>query len=152
MSPDHLNSPAPSSHDHEDGPAPEREAAVNVEQVLAGFEDLWAPRVLARVNDYAVKVAKVRGEYVWHAHQDTDELFWVLSGQLHLHQRVAGGERVVVLGPQDVHVVPRGVEHRPVSAQGAVIVMVEPAATLSTGDYSGQVPDHVTSTRGLPQG
>ncbi|MEH3075058.1 MAG: cupin domain-containing protein [Quadrisphaera sp.] len=149
MSADHLHSPVASSSG-QDASVPERGAAVNVEEVLAGFEDLWAPRVLASVNDYAVKVAKVRGEYVWHAHQDTDELFWVLSGQLHLHQRVAGGERVVVLGPQDVHVVPRGVEHRPVSEQGAVIVMVEPSATLSTGDYAGQVPEHVTSTRGLP--
>ncbi|PWJ54614.1 Mannose-6-phosphate isomerase, cupin superfamily [Quadrisphaera granulorum] len=137
------------SADHLEGPSPRLTPSVNVEEVLAGFEELWAPRVVARVNDYAVKVAKVRGEYVWHAHQDTDELFWVLSGQLHLHQRNAGGEHVVVLGPQDMHVVPRGVEHRPVSADGAVIVMVEPAATLSTGDYSGQVPDHVTSTRGL---
>lgn len=123
--------------------------AVNLGRVVEGIEDLWAPRVVAQVNDYAVKVARIQGEFVWHTHEDTDELFVVLSGQLDLHQREADEEQVVSLGPQDVHVVPRGVLHKPVSATGAVIMMVEPSATLSTGDYTGDIPSHITSTRGL---
>jgi mannose-6-phosphate isomerase-like protein (cupin superfamily) len=119
----------------------------NIDALLASFEQLWAPRVLARVNDWAVKIAKVRGEYVWHAHPDTDEVFLVLSGELEIdrHDRAT-----VLLGPGDVHVVPRGVRHRPRSAGGAAIMMVEPAATLSTGDHSGPVPGHITSTTGEP--
>ena len=122
----------------------------NIDAVLASFQELWAPRVLATVNDWAVKVAKVRGEHVWHAHPETDEVFVVLSGRLTIHRRDPDGEHAVQLGPHDVHVVPRGVEHRPSSPDGAVLVLVEPAATLSTGDAVGELPAHVRSTTGVP--
>ena len=121
----------------------------NIDDLLASFDELWAPRIVARVNDWAVKIAKVRGEHVWHAHADTDEVFVVLAGELEIARRDPGGETLVRLGPREVHVVARGVEHRPRSAGGAVVMLVEPASTLSTGDFAGTVPDHITATSGL---
>lgn len=123
---------------------------VNLDALLATFDETWAPRVVAGVNDWAVKIARVQGEYVWHAHADTDEVFLVRSGHLDIDLRGDDGERTVSLGPADCVVVPRGVEHRPRSAGGAVVLLVEPAATLSTGDHAGDVPAHITSTTGLP--
>ncbi|WFG47223.1 cupin domain-containing protein [Pseudonocardia alni] len=126
---------------------------INIDRVLASFDELWAPRVLATVNDWAVKLAKVVGEHVWHAHPETDEVFIVLSGHLDIHWRNASHEvQLVRLGPRDVHVVPRGVEHRPSSAAGAVLMLVEPAATLSTGDFAGPLPSHVAATTGFETG
>lgn len=124
----------------------------NIDALLASFDETWAPRLLATVNDYALKVVKVRGDFVWHAHDDTEEVFVVLSGTLEIDRLDPGGESVVRLGRGDVHVVPRGVRHRPRSADGAEVLLIEPAATLSTGDHAGPVPGHITSTTGLPGG
>jgi mannose-6-phosphate isomerase-like protein (cupin superfamily) len=121
----------------------------NIDAVLDTIDQLWTPHVLAAVNDWAVKVAKVRGDHVWHAHDDTDEVFIVLSGALTIRRRGAAGEEVVHLGPHDVHVVPRGVEHRPSAPDGAVLMLVDPADTLSTGDFVGELPAHISSTTGV---
>jgi mannose-6-phosphate isomerase-like protein (cupin superfamily) len=127
------------------------DAITNIDDLLDSFDDHWAPRILARVNDWKVVVVKVAGEFVWHTHRDTDELFLVLDGELDLHVREADGSaRVVSLGTHDTFVVPRGVEHRPVSGGGARLLLIEPAETLNTGDYGGEVPDHITSTTGIP--
>ncbi|MBW1600017.1 cupin domain-containing protein [Streptomyces sp. JJ38] len=124
----------------------------NIDRVLASFDDLWHPRIVTRVNDWDVRVAKVRGEYVWHAHADTDELFVVLDGALdiRLRESAGGAESVVRMRRNDVFVVPRGVEHRPVSEGGATLMLLEPTGTLTTGDYAGEVPGHITSTTGTP--
>jgi mannose-6-phosphate isomerase-like protein (cupin superfamily) len=106
----------------------------NLREALDAIDDLWHPRPLARLNDYAVKAVKVKGEFIWHSHADTDELFIVLRGELHIDLRDADGERRVTLGPDDVFVVPRAVEHRPVSEAGAEILLLEPADTVNTGD------------------
>ena len=82
---------------------------------LASFDDLWSPRIVTRVNDYDVRVAKVAGEHVWHAHDDTDEFFLVLDGELHIALREPAGERTVLLPRGSVFTVPRGTEHRPSS-------------------------------------
>lgn len=134
-------------------------ATANIDAVLASFEERWSPRVLTRVNDYDVRLAKVEGTFVWHSHPDTDELFVVLDGNLDIHLRQPGPgnagrhsgatETVVHLDRHDVFVVPRGVEHCPASAEGAAVMLLEPTGTLSTGDYDGDVPDHITSTTGL---
>ncbi len=105
----------------------------NVGRALADIDELWSPRPLARINDYAVKAVRVQGEFVWHRHAATDELFLVVSGELHIDLRDAVGERRVSLGAQDVYL-PRGVEHRPVSRDGAEILLLEPADTVNTGD------------------
>ncbi|WP_040791892.1 cupin domain-containing protein [Nocardia paucivorans] len=125
----------------------------NIDRVLASFDDLWNPRILTRVNDWDIRLVKVRGEYVWHAHGDTDELFLVLDGALDIHLRETGRpERCVRLGRNDVFVVPRGAEHRPVSDDGATLMLFEPSGTLTTGDYAGEIPEHITSTTGTLAG
>jgi mannose-6-phosphate isomerase-like protein (cupin superfamily) len=122
---------------------------VNLTDALASFSDIYSPRIVARVNDYDVRIAHAHGEHVWHVHEDTDEFFLVLDGRFDVAVRDAdGGERTVVLTEGDTFVVPRGTEHKP-SSPGGSILMFEPAGTPSTGDrHEGEVPDHVDSTTG----
>jgi mannose-6-phosphate isomerase-like protein (cupin superfamily) len=121
---------------------------IDLQTALAGFDDLWSPRIVTRINDYDVRIAKVAGEHVWHAHDDTDEFFLVLDGELRISLREGGAERVVTLPTGSVYVVPRGVEHRPSSSDGASILMFEPTGTSSVGDRHDEVPDHVDATTG----
>jgi mannose-6-phosphate isomerase-like protein (cupin superfamily) len=123
----------------------------NIDAVLASFEERWSARILTQVNDWDVRLAKVEGAFVWHSHPDTDELFVVLDGRLDIHLREPGAETVVHLERHDVFVVPRGTEHRPVSPGGAAIMLFEPTGTLSTGDYDGEIPSHITPTTGVIQ-
>lgn len=122
---------------------------VNLTAALASFGEVWSPRIVTRVNDYDVRVAKTLGEHVWHVHEDTDEFFLVLEGSFDVSLRDASGaESTVALGQGDVFVVPRGTEHRPSSAGGAIL-MFEPRGTSSTGDrHDGEIPGHVDSTTG----
>lgn len=106
---------------------------VNIAEKLAGFTEQWAPRRIARVNDYEVKIAKVRGEFVWHTHEDTDELFLVVGGTLTI--RLRDGD--VVLNPGEIYVVPRGVEHCPQADEEAAILLFEPTGTANTGAQGG---------------
>ncbi len=123
---------------------------------LATFDALWSPRIVAHVNDYDVRVAKMKGDYIWHLHTDTDEFFLVIDGELDLSLRDGApdapggprGERVVTLTAGSVFVVPRGVEHRPSSAAGASVLLFEPTGTLTVGDRHESVPDHVDVTTG----
>ncbi|MFD5177524.1 cupin domain-containing protein [Nocardia sp. NPDC058379] len=119
---------------------------MNIDTALASFDTLWSPRILARVNDWDVRLAKVRGEHLWHAHHDTDEFFLVLDGTLDIGLRAP--DRRITLHRNDTYVVPRGVEHRPSSTEGATLLLFEPAGTLTTGDYAGEVPAHITATTG----
>lgn len=117
-------------------------------QALASFDALWSPRIVTAVNDYDVRIAKVHGEHVWHAHQDTDEFFLVLDGELHIALREPGGERTVVLPKGAVFTVPGGTEHRPSAPSGAAILMFEPTGTSTVGDRQDGIPDHVDATTG----
>ncbi|WP_082392744.1 cupin domain-containing protein [Nocardia arizonensis] len=121
---------------------------LDLHRALAGFDDLWAPRIAARVNDYDVRVAKVAGEFAWHRHDDTDEFFLVLDGELRIALREDRGERTVTLPTGSLFVVARGVEHRPSSAGGASILMFEPTGTPTTGDHHEQLPEHLVTTTG----
>ncbi|WP_026400572.1 cupin domain-containing protein [Actinomadura rifamycini] len=121
---------------------------IDLHAALRTFEELWSPRIVTRVNDYDVRVAKVHGDHVWHAHDDTDEFFLVLDGELAIALREAGAERTVVLPKGAVFVVPRGVEHRPSAPGGASILLFEPSGTLSVGDRHDDVPAHVDATTG----
>jgi mannose-6-phosphate isomerase-like protein (cupin superfamily) len=107
--------------------------AVDLTERLSRFEDHWSPKVVARFNDYEVKVVKVAGEFVWHAHDDTDELFLVLDGQLTIELR--DGE--VTLPPGTLFVVPRGVEHRPVAEGEVHALLIEPRGVVNTGEAGG---------------
>ncbi|MFJ8210558.1 cupin domain-containing protein [Streptomyces sp. NPDC096033] len=117
-------------------------------KALASFDALWSPRIVTRVNDYDVRIAKVEGEHIWHAHDDTDEFFLVLEGELHISLREPDGERTVLLTQGAVFTVPRGTEHKPHAPSGAAILMFEPTGTPTVGDRHDEVPDHVDSTIG----
>jgi mannose-6-phosphate isomerase-like protein (cupin superfamily) len=126
---------------------------VNLPEALASFDDIYSPRIVARMNDYDVRIAHARGDHVWHVHDDTDEFFLVLDGQFDIALRdAAGNESTVVLRRGDTFVVPKGTEHKP-SSPGASILMFEPSGTATTGDrHEGEIPDHVDSTTGCELG
>ena len=122
---------------------------INLTEALASFTDVYSPRIVARMNDYDVRIAHTKGEHVWHVHADTDEFFLVLDGRFDIALRAAdGAETTVTLRKGDTFVVPKGVEHKP-SSPGGSILMFEPSGTSTTGDtYDGEIPDHVDSTTG----
>jgi mannose-6-phosphate isomerase-like protein (cupin superfamily) len=126
-----------------------RPEPVNVTAALASFDEIYSPRIVARINDYDVRIAHTLGEHVWHVHADTDEFFLVLDGQFDVSMRDADGqESTVVLHQGDTFVVPKGTEHRP-SSPGGSILMFEPTGTSTTGDrHDGAIPGHVDSTIG----
>ena len=121
---------------------------VNIDAALAQFDEIYSPRIIGRVNDYDVRIAHARGEHVWHVHEDTDEFFRVVDGTFDVSLREDGQTRTVNLRAGDIFVVPRGTEHKPSSAGGAIL-MFEPSGTLTTGDrHEGEIPAHVDSTAG----
>ena len=122
---------------------------VNLTTALASFDEVYSPRIVARMNDYDVRIAHTKGEHVWHVHEDTDEFFLVLDGRFDVAIREPDGtERTVVLHRGDTFVVPKGTEHKP-SSPGGSILMFEPSGTSTTGDrHDGEIPDHVDSTTG----
>ena len=103
----------------------------NLDREFGELSEFWSPRVVAEANGQHVKVAKVKGEFVWHAHVDEDEFFLVRKGTLTICYR---DRPDVVLREGDFHVVPKGVEHRPVAVEECWVVLVEPAATKHTGE------------------
>lgn len=118
---------------------------VNLQAALASFDEVYSPRIVTRMNDYDVRIAHVKGEHVWHVHEHTDEFFLVLDGRFDIELR---DRETVTLGPGDVFVVPAGVEHKP-SSPGGSILMFEPSGTATTGDrHEGEIPAHVHSTTG----
>tara|TARA_R110002020_G_scaffold64925_4_gene171849 strand:+ start:7831 stop:8187 length:357 start_codon:yes stop_codon:yes gene_type:complete len=104
--------------------------AINLEQKLAGFEGFWSPRVVAAFNGHDVMVVKVNGAFNWHSHPETDDFFLVLSGRLTIQMR----DGDVVLGPGEMYVVPKGVEHCPRADEETHLLLIEPAGTPNTGD------------------
>ena len=123
-------------------------APVNLSQALAAFSEVYSPRIAARVNDYDVKIAHFQGDYLWHVHSHSDEFFLVLDGQVDIWLREDSREHAVTLRTGDVFVVPKGMEHKPTSPGGSVM-MFEPSGTVSTGDrHEGELPGYVDSTTG----
>lgn len=107
---------------------------IALDEKLAAFEEAWQPKIVAQLNDYHVKLAKFDGEFVWHSHAETDELFLVLAGEMVIHFR--DGEARVRAG--EMIVVPRGVEHKPAAAGLCHVLLLEPAGTVNTGDAGGE--------------
>jgi len=103
---------------------------VNLQDKFSKFSEHWSPKIIARMNDYHFKLAKVQGEFIWHDHPETDEVFLVMKGQLEIHLR----KGIVTLNEGEMFVVPRGVEHKPVAEQECHILLIEPAGTVNTGD------------------
>jgi len=103
---------------------------VNLEAALATFDEPWSPRIVGRYNGNKVFLAKAKGDFVWHSHPETDDLFLVLEGRFTIDLP----EGAVELGPGELFVVPRGVEHRPRSDEGASVLVIEPEGTPNTGN------------------
>jgi mannose-6-phosphate isomerase-like protein (cupin superfamily) len=104
--------------------------AINLAEKLSLFFDIFSPKIVATFNGHDVMVVKIKGEFVWHSHPDTDDFFLVLKGRLTIQLR--GGD--VELGPGELFVVPKGVEHRPVATEEAHLLLIEPKGTPNTGD------------------
>ena len=106
---------------------------VNIAQKFTLFSDHWNPRVVATLNGQDVKLVKFQGEFVWHKHDNEDEMFFVVQGQFKMEFR----DKTVEIGPGEFLIVPKGVEHRPVAAEEVCVMLFEPSGTLNTGDTTG---------------
>jgi mannose-6-phosphate isomerase-like protein (cupin superfamily) len=109
------------------------DGVVNLDERFSHFTEAWSPKVVARLNDYEIKVVRLDGEFPWHEHADTDELFLVLDGMLTIRLR----DRDVVLGPGELYVVPKGVEHSPLAEREVRAVLIEPRGVVNTGSAGG---------------
>jgi len=107
---------------------------VNLSQKFNLVDEFWSPRIVGELNGQAVKIAKIKGQFIWHSHENEDEFFLVVKGAMVIRLR----ERDVTLNEGEFFVVPRGVEHKPVAEKEAHIVMFEPTGTLNTGDVNNE--------------
>ncbi|WP_104664832.1 cupin domain-containing protein [Ensifer adhaerens] len=107
---------------------------INFTEKLALFSDQWQPRVIAELNDYQFKIVRIEGDFIWHDHQDTDEAFIVIEGTLRIDFR----DGSVTLGPGEMYVVPKGVEHKPYAEREVKMLLIEPRGTLNTGHEGGE--------------
>ncbi len=108
---------------------------INLEEKLAGFSEHWSPKIIARMNDYHFKLGKLLGDFVWHGHADTDEVFIVLDGAMRIDFR----DGSVDLKAGEMFVVPKGVKHKPFAEKECKIMLVESSGTLNTGDVGGDL-------------
>src|SRR5215469_5327662 len=113
--------------------------AVNLDAMLARFTEHWLPKRIARINDYDVRIVKIQGDFTWHKHDETDEFFLVLTGELTIQLR----DRDVVLAPRELFVVPRGVEHCPRADTETAVLLFEPSSVINTGDAGGELTAEV---------
>ena len=109
-------------------------SSINLAEKLAQVSEHWSPRVVAELNDYQFKVVKLQGEFVWHTHQNTDEAFLVIEGEMEIGFRDGG----VTLRAGEMFVVPKGVEHCPKADEETHVLLIEPRATVNTGDAGGE--------------
>ncbi|MFD2166476.1 cupin domain-containing protein [Thalassotalea euphylliae] len=108
---------------------------INFNEKFSQFSKHWSPKVIAEMNNYQLKLAKVEGEFVWHTHEDTDEVFIVMNGSLAIHLR----DRVIQLNTGEMFVVPKGVEHKPVAQSECQILLIEPRGVVNTGQAGGKL-------------
>ena len=107
---------------------------VNLAEKFSRFSEQWSPRIVGELNDSEVKVVKIQGEFVWHSHENEDELFLVIKGRMTIRMR----DKDVHLEPGEFFIVPRGVEHCPVAEEECQIMLLEPKGTLNTGNVVGE--------------
>lgn len=108
---------------------------VNIQDKLSQIQDYWNPRIAGELNGQYVKLVKIQGEFVWHKHDDEDEMFYVLQGEFRMELR----DKAIELKEGEFLIVPKGVEHRPVAEKEAAIMLFEPMSTLNTGDQKGEL-------------
>jgi mannose-6-phosphate isomerase-like protein (cupin superfamily) len=111
---------------------------INIAEKLSLFNDYWNPRIAGELNGQQVKLVKFKGEFVWHKHDNEDEMFYVLKGKFNMEFR----DKTVTLNENEFLIVPKGVEHRPVAAEEVWVMLFEPAATFNTGNTEGALTRH----------
>jgi mannose-6-phosphate isomerase-like protein (cupin superfamily) len=114
----------------------ERLCKINIREAFDSFDDTWSPKALALVNDFAVKAVKIDGEFIWHHHDDEDEIFIVMRGRVDMHYRIDGVEHVESFGEGELLRVPHGIEHKPNAAPGTEMLLIERTATPNTGNVT----------------
>ena len=107
---------------------------INFKEKLAKLTEQWQPRVVAQLNDYQFKIAKLQGDFIWHSHPETDEAFIILAGELDIEFR----DGKVHLREGDMYIVPKGLEHKPFAEEECSILLIEPLGTTNTGDAGGE--------------
>jgi mannose-6-phosphate isomerase-like protein (cupin superfamily) len=108
---------------------------INLEEKFSKFSEQWSPKIVAQMNDYHFKLGKIQGQFVWHSHPETDEVFIVIKGEMQIDFR----DGLASLKEGEMIVVPKGVEHKPIAEEECQIMMVEPAGTVNTGDAGGDM-------------
>ena len=108
---------------------------INIEEKLSLFHDYWNPRIVGELNGQHVKLAKLKGEFIWHKHDNEDEMFYVLKGVLKMEFR----EKTVEIKENEFLIVPKGVEHKPVADEEVSLLLFEPASTFNTGDTKNEL-------------
>jgi len=108
--------------------------AINFQQKFSLFAEHWAPKVIAEMNDYQFKVVKLQGDFIWHDHKDTDDTFIVIEGNLRIDLR----DGAVHVGPGEMFIVPKGVEHKPYAEKEVKLLLIEPRGVRNTGDEGGE--------------
>lgn len=103
---------------------------INLSEKFEFVTEYWSPKIIEQMNDYHFKLAKFKGEFTWHAHKETDEVFFVVEGEMKIEFR----EKIVSLKAGELFVVPKGIEHRPVSEEECKVMLIEPAGTINTGE------------------
>lgn len=109
--------------------------AINFIEKFTHFDELWSPRIIAQMNDYHFKLARIEGEFIWHSHPETDEVFLVIAGKMRIEFR----NQIVQLQTGEMCVVPAGIEHKPVAEEECQILLIEPVGTVNTGDAGGEL-------------
>ena len=108
---------------------------VNFADKFSMFSDHWSPKVIAEMNDYQFKVVKIKGEFVWHQHEETDEVFIVIEGRMHIEFK----DRTLTLETGEMYVVPKGVRHKPYAEEECSVLLVEPRGVVNTGEVEGDL-------------
>ena len=108
---------------------------INLKEKLSKFSDHWSPKVIAEMNDYQFKLVKIKGDFVWHNHGDTDEFFLVIEGEMKIEFK----DETVILKEGEIFVVPKGVEHKPYAEEECKIMIVEPRGVINTGDVESNL-------------
>ena len=108
---------------------------INIKSKLKTFSDLWSPKVIAEMNDYQFKLVKIKDDFIWHSHEDTDEVFIVLEGSMHIEFN----DEIINLSEGELLVVPKGTKHRPFAQEEATIMLIEPRGVINTGETNSDL-------------
>lgn len=108
---------------------------INLKEKLALFSDHWSPKIITEMNDYQIKLVKIKGDFVWHNHEDTDELFFVIEGKMKIEFK----DKIVELNEGEMYVVPKGIEHKPFAENECKIMLFEPRGVVNTGENEGDL-------------